>query len=90
MKKPCLVCGELVSGSYCRAHEPERPRPRGRDNARLRARVFAFYGYRCRACGRADVALEVHHRNGNPLDNRIQNTIPLCRDCHHEATYPAI
>jgi hypothetical protein len=32
------------------------------------------------------VPLEVHHVNGDPMDNRIVNTIPLCRDCHYEAT----
>jgi 5-methylcytosine-specific restriction endonuclease McrA len=36
------------------------------------------------------VPLEVHHVNGDPIDNRIQNTIPLCRDCHHKATFPGI
>ena len=37
-----------------------------------------------------DVPLEVHHVNGDPMDNRIVNTIPLCRDCHHKATFPGI
>ena len=37
-------------------------------------------------CGRSDLPLEVHHVNGNPMDNRIINTIPLCRDCHRKAT----
>jgi hypothetical protein len=52
--------------------------------------VFAAYGRRGRDCGRWDVPLEVHHVNGDPADNRIANTIPLCRDCHHEATFPGI
>jgi predicted restriction endonuclease len=52
--------------------------------------VFAVYGRRCRDCGRSDAPLEVHHVNGDPMDNRIVNTIPLCRDCHHEATFPGI
>lgn len=30
-------------------------------------------------CGRSDVPLEVHHVNGDPMDNRIRNTIPLRR-----------
>ena len=34
--------------------------------------------------------LEVHHVNGDPTDNRIQNTIPLCVDCHRSATFPGI
>jgi 5-methylcytosine-specific restriction endonuclease McrA len=52
--------------------------------------VFATYGRRCVECGRSDVPLEVHHLNSDPADNRIANTIPLCRDCHRQATFPAI
>jgi hypothetical protein len=32
--------------------------------------------------------LEVHHVNGDPLANRIANTIPLCRDWHRSPTFP--
>jgi hypothetical protein len=32
-------------------------------------------------------ALVVHHVNGDPSDNRIVNLIPLCGDCHHDATF---
>jgi 5-methylcytosine-specific restriction endonuclease McrA len=59
-------------------------------NKQLRTRVFVVYGRHCADCGRSDVPLELHHVNGNPIDNRIANTIPLCRDCHHEATFPGI
>jgi 5-methylcytosine-specific restriction endonuclease McrA len=87
--RACLRCGTLTTnGSYCPAHEPRRLR--GRHGAKLRARTFAAYGYRCQDCGRSDVPLEVHHVNGDPMDNRIVNTIPLCRDCHHKATFPGI
>jgi 5-methylcytosine-specific restriction endonuclease McrA len=88
MRRPCLVCGVLTNGSYCPTHEPRRLR--GRHGGNLRAWVFSNYGYRCQDCGRSDVPLEVHHVNGDPTDNRIQNTIPLCRDCHHAATFPGI
>lgn len=88
MKKPCLTCGVLTEGSYCREHRPYRLR--GRQLKQLRARVFATYGRQCADCGRSDVPLEVHHVNSDPTDNRILNTIPLCRACHHEATFPGI
>ena len=52
--------------------------------------MLATHGHRCADCGREDVPLEVHHVNGDATDNRIQNTIPLCRDCHHAATFPGI
>ena len=60
----------------------------GRQLRALRARVFAVHGRRCADCGRAGVALEVHHVNGEPTDNRIANLRPLCRDCHRLATFP--
>ncbi len=56
----------------------------------MRAYVQDWMDRRCRDCGRSDRPLEVHHVNGDPTDNRIQNTIPLCRDCHHKATFPGI
>jgi 5-methylcytosine-specific restriction endonuclease McrA len=40
--------------------------------------------------GSLALSLEVHHVNGDPMDNRISNTIPLCRDCHHKPTFPGI
>ena len=79
MLRPCLRCPE---------HRPWRPR--GRHNRKLRARVFAAYGRRCLDCGRTDVPLEVHHVNSDAMGNRIANTIPLCRDCHHKARFPGI
>jgi hypothetical protein len=80
VKRPCLRCGVLTDGSYCGVHRPRRPR--GRQLAKLRARVFATYGRRRADCGRSDVPLEVHHVNGDPMDNRISNTISLRSDCH--------
>jgi 5-methylcytosine-specific restriction endonuclease McrA len=73
-----------------RRNLPTSPKNGLAELKQLRARVFAVYGRRCADCGRSGVPLEVHHVNGDPTDNRIQNTIPLCRDCHRLATFPGI
>lgn len=43
--------------------------------------------YACPDCGREeeDVAysFEVHHKNGEPMDNRPENHVALCRTCHN-------
>lgn len=43
--------------------------------------------YKCPDCGRgeADVVggFEVHHQNGEPMDNRPENHVGLCRLCHN-------
>lgn len=43
--------------------------------------------YRCPDCGRKEedvsYGFEVHHKNGEPMDNRPENHIALCRTCHN-------
>ncbi|MFD1512667.1 hypothetical protein [Halomarina rubra] len=57
--------------------------------ARHRAREV-FWGvhdrdaYRCPSCGGRG-PFEVHHRNGDWLDNRRQNLIGVCHACHRRA-----
>jgi HNH endonuclease len=40
----------------------------------------------CNLCQKEGYHLEIHHINGNPGDNRYENLILLCRNCHSEAT----
>lgn len=72
----------VIVGKVCRILLPVPWRPRGGANRDLRRRVFSVYGRRCSECGAIGVPLEVHHVNGDPTDNAIRNTIPLCADCH--------
>lgn len=43
--------------------------------------------YECPDCGRGGDEIrgrfEVHHKNGEPLDNRPENRVALCRVCHN-------
>lgn len=36
----------------------------------------------CVQCG-STVDLEMHHKNGDPTDNRPENTEMRCETCHH-------
>jgi hypothetical protein len=36
----------------------------------------------CARCGKPD-AIDVHHRNGDPQDNRLSNLERICRSCHN-------
>jgi nucleoside 2-deoxyribosyltransferase len=52
--------------------------------------------YECPDCGRSENEIEgrfeVHHKNGEPLDNRPENRVGLCRLCHNlrEGKKPSI
>lgn len=34
--------------------------------------------------------IEIHHKDGNHKNNKIENLIPLCRLCHMKKHYPSI
>lgn len=56
-------------------------RERGRRAASRRARILDRDGYRCRDCGRPG-RLEVHHVDGDAMNDADDNLRTLCRTCH--------
>jgi len=53
---------------------------------RIATAVKQRAGWKCELCGEVhgldDVVLTVHHRDGNPGNNRRSNLIALCARCH--------
>lgn len=63
------------------------PRTRLKIEARraARNRFWGQYdreGYECPDCGQSGVRFEVHHIDGDYLNNHMMNLIGLCHRCH--------
>lgn len=92
--RPCIEpdCPNLTMRTRCELHEREfkdRLKREGRRRVvppewkHIREMVKRRDGYRCQqpGCGSTEF-LHVHHVNGDPNDNRLENLVTLCRDCH--------
>lgn len=54
---------------------------------KLKRALVLLRGYKCEQCGRTKwlnkpIPLEVHHEDGNPLNNSQENLKLLCCNCH--------
>ncbi len=62
---------------------------RGRYNIKLRLIAAGLKDGRCEHCGISSwrgksLSLSLHHRNGDGLDNRLENLELLCPNCHSQ------
>jgi hypothetical protein len=62
---------------------------RNRTHIKLRLLGSGLKEARCEACGVAEwlgrpLSLELHHANGDGLDNRLENLSLLCPNCHSQ------
>jgi 5-methylcytosine-specific restriction endonuclease McrA len=63
--------------------------PRGRHNLKRRLLRAGLLKPLCGICGLSEwrgvaVALQLHHINGDRVDNRLQNLALLCPNCHSQ------
>jgi hypothetical protein len=49
---------------------------------RYREIAFSYYPHLCAHCNKKRKNLDVHHRDHNRSNNKIENLIILCRSCH--------
>jgi 5-methylcytosine-specific restriction endonuclease McrA len=61
---------------------------KGPSRSTVRDRALTQIDYKCGLCGNTgnwwglEIQLELHHINGNPKDNRIENLVFMCPNCH--------
>lgn len=65
----------------------KHPKQRKSVSALTSKKLYQEADNHCPFCGVADVAvLEMHHIDENPSNNRIENLIVVCRNCHSKIT----
>lgn len=66
---------------------PKRPKQRKSISALTSKKLYQEADNRCPFCCVADVAvLEIHHIDGDPSNNKIENLIVVCGNCHSKIT----
>ena len=99
-EKPCIVCGKLILASANKKtcsrgcanthrtgikYRIGSPRSIVKSQAALKARLLEQRGRKCERCAYDNYEiLNVHHKNRNREDNRLENLEIICPNCHAE------
>ena len=100
---PCVVCGKLIMSSLNKKtcsrscsntyrsgiqYKIGRPNDKAVLERSMKFKLFEERGKICERCGYAKYEiLQVHHKNRNHADNKIENLELICPNCHCEEHY---
>ncbi|MFH1696811.1 MAG: HNH endonuclease signature motif containing protein [Candidatus Diapherotrites archaeon] len=71
---PWLLCPMI----FPPLHVVREPIPKS-----LREKILNSVRHKCELCG-TSINLDLHHKNYNPADNREENLIAVCPNCHRK------
>jgi DNA-binding XRE family transcriptional regulator len=81
--------GAIVTRQFGMPIEQLLARPRSRHHLKGRLLGAGLLEERCECCGASEwlgrpLSLQLHHRNGDGKDNRLENLTLLCPNCHSQ------
>lgn len=78
--RSCKDRAQRLDNGFTAIHPPHY----GKVSKEYRKTAFRLLGSQCASCGydRNSKMLDVHHRNSDRSDNRIENLVVLCVWCH--------
>lgn len=95
----CVVCGKNILASLHKKtcsrscsnihrtgiqYKIGRPKDNARTQRYIKISLLEKRGYKCERCGyNKSEILQVHHRNRNRKDNRLENLEIICPNCHY-------
>ncbi len=99
-EKPCVICGKAILAGFNRItcgrgcsnkyragikYKIGRPKDKAKSQQNLKIQLFDSRGKKCERCNYSKYAiLQVHHKNRNRHDNRLENLELVCPNCHYE------
>jgi len=102
-EKPCIICGSLIlagankktCGRVCanknRAgikYKISSPKDKVKSQRSLKTRLLKQRGGCCERCDYSKIQiLQVHHKDRNRENNKLENLALICPNCHAEEHY---
>lgn len=86
MLKVCKLCILDIRNRNLGLEEGAKENKRAAISEKDKEMIFSKFNNECAICGIKE-GLNIHHKDHNPSNNRMNNLIVLCGVCHKKNTY---